>query len=61
MCKNSNEPRHFIHKPESIENLCHQNLGTTKYFAKTAMQLPEAEDEQKELSKLTNFTEPGWS
>lgn len=25
------------------------------------MQLPEAEDEQKELSKLTNFTEPGWS
>lgn len=25
------------------------------------MQLPEAEDEKKELTKLKNFTEPLWS
>lgn len=61
MCKNSNEPRHFIHETESTGNLCQQNLGTTLWFVKTDMQLPEAEDEQRELSKLKTFTEAVWS
>lgn len=58
MCENSNEPIHFIHRTESTEHLCHQNPDTTQCFVKTDMQLPEAEDEQKELSKLKKCTEP---